>query len=53
MDGGRLLFLILEAIRRKPVNPEVEGKVHFAGFVCLMLFMMFIMYNDVTKIFVG
>ena len=53
MDGGRLLFLILEAIRRKPVNPEVEGKVHIAGFVCLMLFMMFIMYNDVTKIFVG
>lgn len=53
MDGGRLLFLLLEAIRRKPINPEMEGRVHFAGFVCLMLFMVFIVYNDITKIFIG
>lgn len=53
MDGGRLLFLIIEAIRRKRVNPEMEGRVHFAGFVCLMLFMVFIVYNDITKIFIG
>ncbi|HIT87617.1 MAG TPA: site-2 protease family protein [Candidatus Coprocola pullicola] len=53
MDGGRLVFLLLEAIRRKPVDPEMEGRVHFAGFVCLMVFMVFIVYNDITKIFVG
>ncbi len=53
VDGGRLLFLIIEAIRRKPVNPEMEGKVHFAGFVFLMLFMVFVMYNDITKILIG
>ena len=39
MDGVTFIILILEAIRRKPVNPEVEGKVHFAGFVCLGAFM--------------
>ena len=53
MDGGRLVFLLLEAIRRKPVDPEMEGRVHFAGFVCLMVFMVFIVYNDITEIFVG
>lgn len=53
VDGGRLLFLVIEAIRRKPVNPEMEGRVHFAGFVFLMLFMVFVMYNDITKILIG
>lgn len=53
LDGGRLLFLILEAIRRKPVNPEMEGRVHFAGFMVLIGFMVFIAYQDIAKIFIG
>lgn len=53
LDGGRLLFLIIEAIRRKPINPEFEGKVNFTGFMLLMLFMLFIAFNDVSKIFIG
>lgn len=53
MDGGRLVFLILEGIRRKPINPEKEGMIHFAGFVLLMAFMAFIAFNDVSRIFLG
>lgn len=50
LDGGRLVFLILEVLRGKPVPPEKEGMVHFAGLVVLMVLMVFIMYNDVMKL---
>lgn len=50
LDGGRLLFILIEAIRRKPIDRDKEGYVHFAGFVVLMLFMVFVMYNDIIKI---
>lgn len=50
LDGGRLIFILIEAVRGKPINREKEGYVHFAGFVILMLFMAFIMYNDIIKI---
>lgn len=50
LDGGRLVFLLIEAIRGKPVDREKEGFVHFAGLVALMLFMVFVMYNDIIKI---
>lgn len=51
LDGGRLVFLFLEAIRRKPVNRQVEGMIHFAGLMLLMILMVVVMYNDVLKIF--
>ena len=50
LDGGRLVFILIEAVRGKPVDKEKEGFVHFAGFVVLMLFMVFVMYNDIIKI---
>lgn len=50
LDGGRLVFIIIEAVRGKPVSREKEGFVHFAGFVVLLLFMVFVMYNDILKI---
>ena len=50
LDGGRLVFLIIEAIRKKRINPNVEGMVHFAGFVLLMLLMVFVMFNDIRRI---
>lgn len=50
LDGGRLVFLLVEAIRGKPVPPEKEGMVHFAGFVILMLLMVFVMYNDIMRL---
>ena len=51
LDGGRLVFLIVEAVRRKRVPPEKEGMVHFAGFALLMVLMVVIMYNDILKLF--
>jgi len=51
LDGGRLLFIIIEAIRRKPIDKDKEGYVHFAGFVLLMLLMVVVMFNDITRIF--
>lgn len=51
LDGGRLVFLVLEAIRRKPVNRRLEGMVHFAGLMLLMALMVFVMYHDIVRIF--
>ena len=51
LDGGRLVFLFVEAIRRKRIPPEKEGYVHGLGFVLLMLLMVFVLFNDVKRIF--
>lgn len=50
MDGGRLIFLIIEAIRRRPVPADKENMVHFAGFVLLMVLAVFIAYNDIVRL---
>lgn len=51
LDGGRLFFLIIEAIRRKKIPAEKEGYVHFIGFCLLMCFMAFVFFNDIRNIF--
>ncbi len=51
LDGGRFVFLLLEAIRRKPLKPELEAYIHFAGIVILLGFMLFISFKDVMKLF--
>ncbi len=50
LDGGRLVFLIIEAVLRRPVNRQVEGMIHFAGLMLLMLLMVVVMYNDIIKL---
>ena len=50
LDGGRLIFLLVEWIRGKPVPPEKEGLIHMAGFVALMILMVFVMFNDIRRI---
>ena len=50
LDGCRLIFLIVEAVRGKPVPPEKEGMVHAAGMVLLLGLMAVIMYNDIVRI---
>lgn len=50
LDGGRLVFLLIEAVRRKPMKPEVEGYIHFAGFVLLMLLVVVVTYNDLARL---
>lgn len=51
LDGGRLVFLIIEAIRRKPIPKEKEAMVHFVGLALLMLLMIVVIFNDFRKIF--
>ena len=53
LDGSRIIFLIIELIRRKPMKPEHEGIVHFVGFAALMLLMLVITFNDIVKLVTG
>lgn len=51
LDGGRLLFVGVEAIRGKPIDPQKEGIVHFIGFALLMLLMLVVTWNDIQRLF--
>ena len=51
LDGGRLVFLIIEAVRGKPVPPEKEGIVHLIGIILLMILMVFVLFNDISRFF--
>jgi Predicted membrane-associated Zn-dependent proteases 1 len=53
LDGGRLVFLIVEGIRRKPVNPKYEGWVNAAGFAVLMGFMLIVTFSDILRLVTG
>ncbi len=52
LDGGRLVFLIIEAVRKKRIDPDKEGLVHFVGIVLLMGLMILVMFNDIRKLFI-
>ena len=52
LDGGRLLFMIIEVIRGKRVDPEKEGMVHFIGMMLLFGLMILVMFNDIRKLFI-
>lgn len=49
-DGGRLLFLVIEKITGKPLKPETENMIHAVGFILLMLLMVVITWNDITRL---
>lgn len=51
LDGGRIVFLIIEGIRRKPIKPEYEGYVHFIGLALLLLLMLVVSISDIVKLF--
>ena len=51
LDGGRFIFLLIEAIRRKPLNARYEGAVNAAGFILLIGLMIIVTFNDVFKLF--
>ena len=53
LDGGRLVFLLIEGVRGKPVRPEKEGWVHMAGFVLLIGLIIFITYRDIARLIAG
>ncbi|MDW7675861.1 MAG: RIP metalloprotease RseP [Bacillota bacterium] len=51
LDGSRLVFLFIEAIRRKPLDPEKENFVHLIGFALLLLLVIVVTYKDISRIF--
>ena len=53
LDGGRLLFILIEWVRGKPVPPEKEGMVHLVGFGLLMLMFVVITYHDILRLIRG
>ena len=53
LDGGRLLFILIEWVRGKPVPPEKEGVVHMVGFVLLMLLVVVVTFNDILRLVRG
>jgi regulator of sigma E protease len=51
LDGSRLVFLGIEAIRNKPIQANRESMVHFIGFALLMLLMLAVTYHDILRFF--
>ncbi len=50
LDGGRCVFIILEILRGRPIDLEKEGFIHFIGFVILMIFMIIVLFKDISKL---
>lgn len=53
LDGGRLLFLVIEGIRRKPVNPKREGMIHAIGLVLMFALIAVVTFNDILRLIRG
>lgn len=53
LDGGRMVFLGIEKIRRKPLPPEKEGYVHLAGFILLIALMILVTWQDIARLITG
>ncbi len=53
LDGGRLLFLLIEAIKGSPIKPAIANTVNAVGFAALILLMVIITYSDIVKIMTG
>ncbi len=53
LDGSRLMFLCIEGIRGKPIDPEKENFIHLVGFALLMVLFLLITYNDLVRILAG
>ena len=49
LDGSRIVFLLIELVRGKPIDPDKEGFIHFVGFVLLISLMLLVTYKDIIK----
>lgn len=49
LDGSRIIFLFIEILRGKPIDPEKEGFIHFMGFVLLIGLMIVVTYSDIIR----
>ena len=52
LDGGRIFFLLIEAVRGKPISPEIEGKIHTVALVMLLALSVFVLFKDIFALFV-
>lgn len=50
LDGGRIIFVVIEMIMGKPIDREKEGYVHFIGFAILMALMVFLVFKDISRL---
>ena len=50
LDGGRIIFVLIELIKGKPINREKEGYVHLVGFAILMALMVFLVFKDIQRL---
>lgn len=50
LDGGMILFLIIESIIRRDINQNLKERVYQVAFVCIILFAAFVIFNDITKL---
>ena len=50
LDGGRLMFMVIEMIRRKPIKPKYEGLVHGIGLALLLILMLVVTFSDIMKL---
>lgn len=53
LDGGRLLFIAIEAIKRTPINPKVANRLNAGGFIALLFLMLLITWNDIARLIAG
>ena len=51
LDGGRIIFVIIESITKRPINPKIAGSLNTVGFALLILLMLIITYRDILKLF--
>ena len=51
LDGGRLLFLLIEAVIRRPINKNVEGLIHLVGLVLMLGLIIVVTFNDIIRLF--
>ena len=51
LDGGRLLFLLVELVRGKRVKEETEGVIHFVGMMLMLALVLYVTFHDFTKFF--
>ena len=50
LDGGMILFLLIESVMRRDVNAAVKERIYQAAFVCILIFAVFVIFNDITKL---
>ena len=49
LDGGHLMFAVIEAIRRKPLSEQSMAMFQWAGLIALLMLMVFVVLNDITR----